>query len=141
MVDIKSIFHLNALAFGILVCFSLATVSCQERNLTEPHIVILGPTGAGKSSLANVLIGVAPDCTNCTFEICSGANSCTKETSYAVAAYIGLGDEFTVVDTPGFGDSDNEDSELIDEMVNVLKNVVKTANTLVLLFNGEDDRY
>ena len=95
---------------------------------------------AGKSSLSNVLIGVYPDCTNCTFSVCNGADSCTKETTYAVAPYIGLGDEFTVVDTPGFGDSDNEDSELIDEMVNVLEHVVKNAHTLLLLFNGEDSR-
>ena len=116
-------------------------VNCQDTNLTEPHIVIIGPTGAGKSSLANVLIGVHPDCKNCTFDVCDGADSCTKETTYAVAPYIGEGDDFTIVDTPGFGDSDNEDSELIDEMVNVLEHVVKTANTLLLLFNGEDPRY
>ena len=46
-----------------------------------------------------------------------------------------------IVDTPGFGDSDNDDNNLINEMVDVLKEKVKTANGFVLLFNGEDKRF
>ena len=48
---------------------------------------------------------------------------------------------FTVVDTPGFGDSDNDDGILINEMVDVLKNVIKTTNGFLLLFNGQQDRF
>ena len=49
---------------------------------------------------------------------------------------------FTVVDTPGFGDSEGQETEneLIDEMLDVLKNTVKEANALVLLLNGEEER-
>ena len=45
------------------------------------------------------------------------------------------------MDTPGFGDSDNDDNNLINEMVDVLKDVVKTANGFVLLFNGMSERF
>ena len=45
------------------------------------------------------------------------------------------------MDTPGFGDSDNDDNNLINEMVDVLKNEVKTANGFVLLFKGNDERF
>ena len=45
------------------------------------------------------------------------------------------------MDTPGFGDSDNDDNILIDEMMDVLKNVIKGANGLVLLINGEEERF
>ena len=31
----------------------------------------------------------------------SGSESCTKKTSYAEGKWLGLGDKFTVVDTPG----------------------------------------
>ena len=46
-----------------------------------------------------------------------------------------------IVDTPGFGDTDNDDNNLMNEMVDVLKEKVKTANGFVLLFNGEDERF
>ena len=35
---------------------------------------------------------------------------------YAVGNWLGDGDSFTIVDTPGFGDSDNDDNLLIDEV-------------------------
>ena len=46
-----------------------------------------------------------------------------------------------MVDTPGFGDSDNNDEALIEEMMNVLANVVVHADTLVLLFDGRETRF
>ena len=50
---------------------------------------------------------------------------------------------FTVVDTPGFGDSEGNEIEnaLITEMLNVLKSTIKGANALVLLLNGEQQRF
>jgi len=78
----------------------------NSTNLPLPHIIIIGATGVGKSSLANVFIGEDPTCKNCTFPVCGGADSCTKNTNYAVGLWLGSGIEFTVVDTPGFGDSD-----------------------------------
>ena len=41
-----------------------------------------------------------------------------------------------MVDTPGFGDSDKEDSVLIDEMMGVLKNTVKSASVLLIVLDG-----
>ena len=93
--------------------------------LPNPKIVIVGQTGAGKSTLANVLLGQDPKCKNCTFEICNSHDSCTKETSYAVGKWLNHGADFTIVDTPGFGDTDNDDNELIDEMMTVLNENVK----------------
>ena len=40
-----------------------------------------------------------------------------------------------MVDTSGFGDTDNDDEVLIEEMTNVLVNVVFHANTILLLFD------
>ena len=96
----------------------IGTSYAQNITMPEPHLIIIGATGVGKSSMANVLLGQAPDCDNCTFAVCQGGDSCTKETKYAVGNWTGdatLG--FTIVDTPGFGDSDGEDNILIAEMV------------------------
>lgn len=117
-------------------------ISGNETVLPDPHLVIIGPTGVGKSSLANVLLGQQPNCETCLFPVCNGGDSCTKETSYGVGNYVQPnGSLFTVIDTPGFGDSDNDDNELITEMITVLKETIKTANGFLLVFHGQNDRF
>ena len=114
---------------------------CSGNDLPEPKIVIVGQTGVGKSTLANVLLGEDVNCENCTFPICNDYESCTKETTYATGKWLGSGLDFTIVDTPGFGDSDNDDNNLIDEMMQTLKETIEGANTLVLLVDGSDERF
>ena len=129
-------FALLTILLGIETCYA------QNLTLPEPHLVIIGATGVGKSTMANVLIGQSPDCDNCTFPVCPGGDSCTKETSYAIGNWTGIaGQEFTVVDTPGFGDSDGQDNLLINEMVDTLKDVLKTTNGFLLIFKGDDERF
>ena len=46
-----------------------------------------------------------------------------------------------VVDTPGFGDSNNDDDLLIEEMMDILANVVDHTDTFLLLFDGRETRF
>ena len=46
-----------------------------------------------------------------------------------------------VVDSPGFGDSDLEDDELIEEMLDVLKNTIKHSSTILLVLKGTETRF
>merc|ERR1719495_868681 len=113
----------------------------RSGDLPLPRIVIVGQTGSGKSTLANVLLGENPNCQNCTFPVCSNQESCTKNTKYASGKWLGGQADFTVVDTPGFGDSDGDDNGLIDEMMSVLKGTLKGANAILLLVNGQQQRF
>ena len=106
LITILSVYFQN-LVYGENI---LGTTISNNTDLIDPKITIMGSTGVGKSSLANVLVGVSPDCDDCLFPICDGSDSCTKTTSYASEPWLGFGDLFTVVDTPGFGDSDNDDN-------------------------------
>jgi len=129
-----------ALLSSLLVCL------CQRPiypDLPSPRFVIIGPTGSGKSSLANAFLGCDPQAPECTFNVCNDFDSCTKETSYGIGRWLGMddGQNCTVVDTPGFADSDNEDEELIEEMMDVLANTIDHADTLLLLIKGDTTRF
>ena len=46
-----------------------------------------------------------------------------------------------VVDTPGFGDSDDEEEILIEEMMDTLANVIDHAGTILLTLDGRITRF
>ena len=43
-----------------------------------------------------IYTGESPDCDDCTFPVCPGPDSCTKQTKYAVHPWLGSGPEFTI---------------------------------------------
>merc|ERR1711892_426987 len=110
-------------------------------DLPDPVIILVGPTGSGKSSLANALLGCDPRSPDCLFPVCHDMDSCTKDTTYGTGNWLGDGQNFTVVDSPGFNDSDGEDAELIEEMLDVLKNTIKHSSTILLVLKGTENKF
>ena len=71
-------------------------MAMAEEEYPKPHIVVVGPTGSGKSSLANALLGCDPRSSNCLFSVCGGLDSCTKNTSIGTGMWLGNAETFTV---------------------------------------------
>ena len=81
-----------------------------------PRILVLGSTGVGKSSLSNVLLGREKDYESdkTCFTIGHNSISKTKETCPEKGNWLGNQPEFTIIDTPGFGDSANDENFTTD---------------------------
>ena len=77
------------IAFVILSHIAFSLKIKEDKVLPAPHLIILGQTGVGKSTLADVLLGCDLEASqDCLFEICHDGDSCTKETTYGVGKYM-----------------------------------------------------
>lgn len=137
---------------------------------TRKVVVVMGPTGSGKSALCNILAG------NALFQESDNVNSCTYQTHIQSANWLGSSQsmlfsftlfyhylfphlfqildiilklaeliffffaEAMIIDTPGHGDSGGRDSEHISAMVDSLKGI-QYATAFIILFNGQSPRY
>ena len=112
---------MNSIMKVVLVLLFTVTskLALTTSPFAYPRLLILGPTGVGKSSLGNVLAGCQPNDESCFFPVCPGGNSCTKETKIAQGFYLGNGPNVTLIDTPGFGDTDGDEvsSYLLNDLM------------------------
>ena len=100
------------------------------------RIVLLGSTGAGKSSLGNSLLNLqSPN----GFRESEDPESCTKRTEELTGAWLGTGSLCSIVDTPGMNDSQGRDVEYIKQIVDFLKEG-KAVDTFLLVRNGNNLR-
>ena len=79
---------------------------------------------------------------NCTFPVCHlTMKSCTTKTTIGNDFWLGTGEQFTVVDTPGFRDSANRDDQFIQEMTEVLNTNLGYTNSIMLVVDGSTKRF
>ena len=118
----------------------------NEHLFPSPRIVIIGETGAGKSSLANVLLGrdaqhdgshSQDGCFKVSWNTNNG-KGLTTNTCHDVGYWLGNPNstKVTIIDTPGFGEKMENEQQTIDTLVNVLKNEIKYIHAFVLTFKG-----
>merc|ERR550532_2228670 len=117
--------------------------ACDKQGLTPLHVgqkrvVLLGESGSGKSSIGNCLLSLK---SGSGFEESYRTKSCTKETTEIQGKRIQNGTEqtFTIVDTPGMNDSNNNDQENIGNIVEFLHNR-EYVNSFLLVRNGKNCR-
>eukprot|EP00092_Neocalanus_flemingeri_P104061 GFUD01133238.1.p1 GENE.GFUD01133238.1~~GFUD01133238.1.p1 ORF type:complete len:396 (-),score=115.90 GFUD01133238.1:114-1301(-) len=118
----------------------------KKGRYPSPRIVILGATGAGKSSLANVLLGRdknydGQEFRNGCFRVSSGLDSITKKTCADQGYWLGnTSQRVTVIDTPGFGDKLVEEERTIENLVTTLRDEIKYVHVFVITFKQGDNR-
>ena len=135
------------------ISITLTVLKPDDNELQYPRIVVLGAVGAGKSSLANVLVGRHRNYNGYgfnkgCFKVC-GLNSkikapVTKSTCFDQGPWIGNSQKLTpitIVDTPGFGSNDHFGEEKrMAEMIKVLRNAIKRVSSFVICFKQNDNR-
>ena len=109
--------------------------------------MVLGATGVGKSSLANVLLGrdknyKGKEFSNGCFHVSTGLDSITKETCADEGFWMGdtAMQKFTVIDTPGFGDQLVEEEKTIENLVTTLRDEIKYVNVFIIALKQTDNR-
>ena len=131
------------LALLILCCHveTIFSIDPPAQDFPHPVILLLGPTGVGKSSLANTLLGhsYGPQ----SFPVGHGTESFTRNISLETGHWLGdsSNQKFSLVDTPGTGDTANMDCEHAMTTVKFLKEVIGTIDIIVLMFKGTNPRF
>ena len=128
-----STFYVTLLTITSNVDNSLAE---STKQLADKRIVIIGQTGVGKSSLANVLLGRDSEYDGKGFEKgCfkvkgiqeegKEGDVVTTDTCYDTGNYLGdpSKSKVTVIDTPGFGDEMEAEIQTINRLVAVLRKI------------------
>ena len=131
----------------------------NNEQWASPRIVILGETGVGKSTIARLLLTgkiynsdlsnftTKDGCLESTAETTASSHTkdtCTNEGQLFNNDLNVLGDisptNITVVDTPGFGAEDEEETKTMNSLVNELKYNVQFVHAFVLCFKESDNR-
>ena len=96
------------------------------------RIVLVGPTGAGKSQFCNFLLNVL---SNSKHKVSDSLNSCTTQPQSTIMERNDI--KLELIDSPGNSDSNNNDEENLKVLVDYLRNK-KELNQIFLVLSFED---
>ena len=95
------------------------------------NILLVGETGAGKSSLANRIVGIED-----AFEVSDDPEACSKNTIRKIS---NIDPNISVIDTPGLQDSRGRDKIHYDQMVKIIKEM-KFLHFILIVLNFHNPR-
>ena len=130
----------------VKIQLALAKIMTKNiRNNNRKKILLLGRTGAGKSSLGNVLAGLP--CDSDLFPVSAGCEGCTHEIRFADEFFNGDTEKpISLIDTIGFEDPDrssddiDEKNGIITELLIKLRDYCDHVNLFLLVINGDNPR-
>ena len=142
------------LLFLMIVGVSLATDEKITNKDVIPgkRILILGESGVGKSSLANVLLGRHHQFNGTghldgCFEVGWGGKNdgkgVTRATCYDTQHWLGKNStqKVTIIDTPGFGEDAANEKDTIDGIFFKAKKEIKFIHAFVLVIKRDTTRF
>ena len=115
-------------------------VTNDIRGNGRNKLLVIGKTGAGKSSLCNVFTGHPHDAD--IFPVSVDAESCTQSTKFAEAFFNGDKEKpISLIDTIGFDDPNNDtDANIISELVIRLRDGCDHINLFGIVVSGQNPR-
>ena len=85
-------FNMSGCVFFLLLLITASNCETRSSAFPDPAFVLIGPTGAGKSSLGNALFGCDLNHQSCSFPVCQEfghTESCTRRTDVKTGKWRG----------------------------------------------------
>ena len=131
--------NLDQLDYYLQVLGGEDVVPQIDRNENK-HLVVIGSTGTGKSTLCNVLSGRRHNDAK-FFPVSDSMESCTNKTTLKTVKWRGKDFEFNLIDTPGLNDPEPGRDKLNQkEMVEELTKLGH-INVFLIVVNGSNPRF